>query len=455
MSEEVMELDVRREASRKQVTEEFSLPTLSLDTVANAKDAKPSVERPPMTKKQALAANLQFFACCWALFVAGWGDGSLGPLIPRIQSFYHGFIVGSLMNVPLSDKWGFGKASSDIHSILLECSYAICEQQLMALGSVLQIIGITLMVPALPFPVLAIAYAINAVGGSIQDAQANGIVASLERNSESKMGILHAVYGAGALCSPLVATQFSHKVHWSFHYLTGLGLAVINTAVIVTVFRFRTQDECLVEIGQEVAEHQATEDIADKGKFRQIMSHRTVQALAFYILVYVGVEVTMGGWIVTFIVDERHGGSSSGYISTGFWGGLTFGRVALLWVNEKLGERRAIFLYAVLVIALQFIIWFVPSLIGNGIAIALVGALLGPMYPLAMNHAGRVLPRWLLTASIGWIAGFGQTGSAALPFISGAISNKYGIKSLQPFCVALMGALIVFWAIVPGHRRPD
>ena len=58
--------------------------------------------------------------------------------------------------------------------------------------------------------------------------------------------------------------------------------------------------------------------------------------------------------------------------------------------------------------SLELIVWLVPSLIGDAVAVALVGVLLGPFYPIAMNHAGRVLPRWLLTVSIGWIAGFGQ-----------------------------------------------
>jgi hypothetical protein len=53
-----------------------------------------------------------------------------------------------------------------------------------------------------------------------------------------------------------------------------------------------------------------------------------------------------------------------------------------------------------------------------------------------MNYAGRVLPRWLLTGSIGWIAGFGQAGSAVFPFITGAIASKTGIKALQPLYVA-------------------
>ena len=49
-----------------------------------------------------------------------------------------------------------------------------------------------------------------------------------------------------------------------------------------------------------------------------------------------------------------------------------------------------------------------------------------------MNQAARILPAWLLTPSIGWIAGFGQAGSAVLPFITGALAQSTGIGSLQP-----------------------
>jgi fucose permease len=34
---------------------------------------------------------------------------------------------------------------------------------------------------------------------------------------------------------------------------------------------------------------------SEHSKFRQILSHKTVHLLAFFILVYVGVEVTIGG----------------------------------------------------------------------------------------------------------------------------------------------------------------
>ena len=63
---------------------------------------------------------------------------------------------------------------------------------------------------------------------------------------------------------------------------------------------------------------------------------------------------------------------------------------------------------------------------------SLVGVLLGPFFPIAMNQAGRILPAWLLTPSIGWIAGVSQAGSAVLPFITGALAQSKGIGSLQP-----------------------
>ena len=75
-----------------------------------------------------------------------------------------------------------------------------------------------------------------------QDAGANAYVASLKDNASVKMGILHAVYGAGAFAAPLIATQFRDLPHWSFFYLVSLGIAVLNLVALVAVFRFKTQE---------------------------------------------------------------------------------------------------------------------------------------------------------------------------------------------------------------------
>ena len=81
---------------------------------------------------------------------------------------------------------------------------------------------------------------------------------------------------------------------------------------------------------------------------------------------------------------------------------------------------------------LEVTVWVVPSLVGNAISVAFIGLLLGPMYPILMNHSTSILPRWLLTGCMGYIAGVGQAGSAVLPFLTGLLASKFGIASLQP-----------------------
>ncbi|KAF4564724.1 hypothetical protein EYR40_010896 [Pleurotus pulmonarius] len=448
---ELREIETISKSVSESVHEVESLPRRLHDHVGHSTQstAQPTTEglqenMQTSPKKQAMTARIQFATLCWCLFLAGWNDGTTGPLLPRIREVYNvgfavvslifvfacvGFIGGALLNVPLSDKLGFGKV--------------------IVLGE--RIIAYTLQAPGPPFPVFVIAYVINGAGIAMQDAQANGYVASIKENAETKMGILHAAYGMGAFVAPLVATQFAQAERWSFHFLVSLGISLSNAVALIMVFRFKGQDECLAAMGQPVAE----KDTSEHSKFRQILTQKTVHFLAFFILVYVGVEVTIGGWIVTFIIDVRHGGASSGYISSGFFGGLTVGRVALLWVNKKIGERRVLYLYTFLAIGLELIVWLVPSLIGGAVAVSLVGVLLGPFYPIAMNHAGRIIPRGLLTGSIGWIAGFGQAGSAVIPFMTGALASKYGIQSLQPLLVAMMAFMIILWTLVPRTQRRE
>ncbi|KAH9847458.1 major facilitator superfamily domain-containing protein [Lenzites betulinus] len=387
---------------------------------------------------------VHFAALCGSLFVNGWHDATTGPMLPRIQEKYNigfaavslifvfaatGFLSGAIVNVFLTDRLGFGKV--------------------LVLGSLCQIGAYALLIPAGPFPLMCFAYLVIGLTLAVQAAQATGYVASLKKNSNAKMGFLHGSYGLGALISPLVATELAKSAkYWSFHYIISAGFYVANTAVLWYVFRGKRQGEIMEAEGETSSESEGV----NSNKFRQMMGNKDVHFLSVFSLIYVGIEVTMGGWSVTYLLEQRHGSSSSGYISSGFFGGLMLGRVLLLWFNKKIGERRALFLYAVLVIGLEITVWVIPSLIENAVAVALVGLLLGPMWPILMNHCTTVLPRWLLTACAGYIAGAGQAGSAVLPFITGLLASKFGITTLPPFVVSMMSTLLVLWALIPRAR---
>ncbi|EUC65244.1 MFS general substrate transporter [Rhizoctonia solani AG-3 Rhs1AP] len=424
---------------------------IEMDTIVDGRDSKsrstvgaPEVPAWAMSPKKEWAA---IFTCCGCMFMSGWNDATTGPLLPIIQAHYNiGFIVVSMLfvsncvgylsaaviNIYLTDRLGFGKV--------------------ILLGGVLQIVAYAMLAPAPPFPVMCISYAINGFGIGFQNAQSNGFVAELPNNTSAKLGLLHAGYGAGAFVAPLIATQFAQIPRWSFHFLTSLGISLLNSLSLFSVFKLRRQHEVMGTPGPHADNASAPRN--DENVYKAVFNSRAVQLLAIFAWVYVGTEVTVGGWIVTFIVEERGGGASAGYVSSGFFGGLMLGRVALLWINKKIGERRVIYLYSVLAIGLELVIWLVPDVIGNAVAVSFVGMLLGPMIPIVMKVTSGLVPKRVLTGCIGWIASSGQVGSAVFPFLTGALAQKHGVKVLQPVLVGMIGSLIVLWTLVPsGPQR--
>ncbi|OJT08121.1 Bypass of stop codon protein 6 [Trametes pubescens] len=381
-----------------------------------------AAKTPAMRRK----AQIQFATLCWSIFVAGWNDGTLGPLLPRLQEVYHvgyaivslifiancvGFLSGASTYLYLTDRFGFGK--------------------MVVFASVVAMVGFSLESAAPPFPAYVIGYLFSGFGMSFLDAGSNAFVASLSEDTSNKMGIMHALYGVGAMCAPLVSTQFARFQRWSFVYLVHIGITLANAVLEVLAFRFKSQEDCLQETGQAPPE-KTKESEAGMNKYQQIFRLRAVHLMAFFIFTYVGVEVTIGGWIVTYVINERHGGPNSGYISSGFFGGLTVGRIALLWLNKRIGEWRVVFLYIVVCLGLELVVWLVPDLLSGAICVSFVGFFLGPIYPIVMNHAGAVLPPELISGGIGWISSFGAAGAAVFPFITGAIASRTSIASLQP-----------------------
>lgn len=51
--------------------------------------AEGSQEDRQTSKQQATTSRVQFATLCWCLFLAGWNDGTIGPLLPRIREAYN------------------------------------------------------------------------------------------------------------------------------------------------------------------------------------------------------------------------------------------------------------------------------------------------------------------------------------------------------------------------------
>jgi fucose permease len=56
---------------------------------------------------------------------------------------------------------------------------------------------------------------------------------------------------------------------------------------------------------------------------------------ALFIFAYQGSEVAISGWVISFLVQFRHGDPSKvGYVTSGFWAGITLGRFGMMIPRE-------------------------------------------------------------------------------------------------------------------------
>jgi len=141
---------------------------------------------------------------------------------------------------------------------------------------------------------------------------------------------------------------------------------------------------------------------------------------------------------------------ASGMVVTGFWLGLTFGRVILGFVTGRIGEKLAIAAYMVMCMALQLCFWLIPSFISSAIFAGWLGFFLGPLFPAAIVVATKLLPQELHVSAIGFAAAFGGGGAAVLPFVVGAIAQAKGVQVLEPIVFALFVVILILWCMLPG-----
>jgi len=199
-------------------------------------------------------------------------------------------------------------------------------------------------------------------------------------------------------------------------------------------------------------------------------SARVTWLCALFLLGYVGAEVALGGWIVTFMINVRKAAPfASGMTATGFWLGITVGRVVLGFVTPRLGDKLAISvnvyhcrvqsiadqsqIYLPIAMALELLFWLVPQFYVSAVAVALQGFFLGPLFPAAIVVATRLLPRHLHVAAVGFAAAVGGGGAAIFPFAVGAIAQVKGVKVLQPIILGLFACILGLWLMLPRMSK--
>lgn len=160
---------------------------------------------------------------------------------------------------------------------------------------------------------------------------------------KNKLKILVAVYGVGAFISPKVSGYLlAHDYPWLGMYVFLVGVAILNIIGITLGF---------YHVDFEEVKHE-DDNKPNHGELTKLAILNKVTLIgAVYILIYVGVEVTLGGWGFTWLTEGRHGEPGSMLeVMSGYWGGLALGRVLLGYLSGRFGEKLMITLFTMMII---------------------------------------------------------------------------------------------------------
>jgi fucose permease len=160
-----------------------------------------------------------------------------------------------------------------------------------------------------------------------------------------------ALYGVGAMISPKVSAYLLvHEYSWKGMYVFLALVALINIISITMGFYHVDFEEVKHEDGEGDEQGSTKPNHSELTKLA-ILNKVTLIGAA-YILIYVGVEVTLGGWGFSWLTKGRHGADEPMLsVMSGYWAGLALGRVVLGYLCGRFGEKLMITLFTMMIIA--------------------------------------------------------------------------------------------------------
>lgn len=391
----------------------------------------------------------------FAFFCSGINDGSLGPLIPYIISQYD--ITTNFVSIVYGVTF-FGWATAAISNSHLTQIFDLGA--VLTIGAVSQLVAHCLRAWNPPFGLFAASFWFAHIGQAFQDMHANSWVSTV-KTAHRWLGFIHAMYMAGCLVAPFVATPVAsanNPSKWYLFYIFPLVLCVVN--VVATAYAFRNtlrikrKHVRANEFGGSVGAKSRNKDAIHE--IKETVKIRSVWILSLFFFFFLGVAITAGGWVVTYLVDVRKGDlSDMGYVPAGYYGGAFLGRLLLAEPTHRFGERRMIIIYAILCLILQLLFWLVPNIIVGAVTISLLGFFSGPFFATGISVGSKLFPSHIRHSALAIVFVIGQIGGSIFPAVTGIIAASAGVRVLQPILVGLICATGLTWLCLPRANKHE
>lgn len=372
-----------------------------------------------------------------AFILIGASDGAVGVLLPSMRAHY-GVDKATISLLFLASAAGYLTAAFNSGPLVGKLGYRL----FLLAGAASFVLGATTFSLMPPFVLILLAALAVGFGIGVIDAGLNAYIAGLPDNTV-KLNYLHAFYGAGAWFGPVVASGLlAAQLGWNSVYLVwvALGLTVLIGFGLAFQGRRATPAAAATDAGRSVL-------IA-------ALKLRVVWLGALFLFFYVGAEVSLGSWSYSFLTEDRHGATLlSGWAVSGYWLGLTLGRVTLANLARKVGNKRLIQGCLAGVLLGVLLIWLAPTNAAAALGLGLTGFSLGPIFPTTIALMSGLVEARILPSAIGFLASLGSMGAAFFPWLAGNLAQQVGLWSLLPYAMLLTCVMLCFWLALQARPR--
>lgn len=371
----------------------------------------------------------------YAFIAIGIAEGGLGVLLPSILQTYN-LTPATITLLFLSQVTGYVIAA--MTSSILSSRMGLAWMLLLAsitLTSALSIYALTTQ-----WFVMVASGTLLGLGIGLIDAGINTFIASDQQNA-NLMGMLHAFYGIGALLGPTVATTLlALNIKWQVVYLVFAGVVGLTIVGMLWVIlhRYKPMTQRVAVSGKDA-----------KANLRLALKTPTVLVAGLLLLVYVGTEASLGNWAYTVqTVSRGIPAWIAGYSITGYWLGLTLGRLIMGQMVKYLGAVRTIDFSLALLMASLLTWWLLPS---QWLSLPFIGFALAAIFPATIWLMPQRVPTALVPAAIGFLTSVGSLGAAMIPTAIGWLADWAGLEIIPIIMIPLAALIIVLHRWLVQH----
>ena len=275
----------------------------------------------------------------------------------------------------------------------------------------LAVLALTLgLVPIIPLlAVLTVILLFMGAAEGLFDVGGNTLLVWVHGKKVSPyMNALHFFFGLGAFITPVI-------VAWTVQVSGGIGAAYWILAILAVLPMVG-----LLAQPSPISPHSSTQETRTKAQTGLLA------LLILFFFLYVGAEVSFGGWIFTYAKKQYLVGEAEArFLTSAFWGAFTVGRLLSIPIARKLKPSTVLLIDLIgCILSSGLMVVWTTSRIAVWAGTIGVGLFMASIFPTAILLAGRRMNLTGFTTSLFFLGS--SSGAMLIPLLIGQFFERLG-----------------------------